>query len=545
MYFIESDMFSYRRFIYLWVTILLFGVIGTANTLEAQSKRGGKIVFGETNSVRRFNPYDLSALKADAIRLFSLIYEGLVRYDYYEEEFFPDLAESWEYNADSLSIVMHLRRDVTWHDGVPFTARDVAFTYRYIASPLTPPEIRGQYSAIAGVRAVDDYTIKATFSRAVLHPENYFKAWIIPSHRFKDDLLDADDGESLDIHPIGTGPYVFDRQTLEGHIHMYAFEDYWGEPANILEVTRNRVTDPQQIIIGATAADFYHLIRYLHPDDFSAVTASKKFEIKAYPSLSIHALAHNNAHPLLKNKLVRQAITLGTNRAGMLQQWYGGQGEVLAGPYNNQTSYAPPNLEPYEYNPDRASTLLETNGYVDRDEDGIRESPDGVLMSLSLLVVVEQVARETINQQLAASFASEMREIGIDVRVENMSGDEWRRRVFETSDYDIALIEWVFDPNYDISDLFSSQHVEGNNVVRYQSAEADYLIEQLTSLQDPEQRRQTAYRLQSVLREDCPYTFLFSIDKHAAIHRRIFFPEISPYYFFSYFPEWYIPADYR
>ena len=82
--------------------------------------------------------------------------------------------------------------------------------------------------------------------------------------------------------------------------------------------------------------------------------------------------------------------------------------------------------------------------------------------------------------------------------------------------------------------MFSSRAVDGNNIVRYRNGEVDGLIEQMAILKDAEQRRQTAMRLQEILREESPYTFLFSVDKHAAIHRRINSPNISPFYFFSY-----------
>ena len=519
--------------------------LGAANTALAQDKRGGDIIFGETSSIRRFNPYHLNALKGEAVRLFSLVYEGLVRYDYYEEEFYSKLAESWEYDEASKTITFTLRRNVKWHDGRPFTAKDVAFTYRFIASARTPAVIRTQFSSVRNVTAVDDFTVTAQLTKSVSNPLHFFKAWIIPAHRFKDDLLDADDGEPLSIRPVGTGPYSFMTQTLEGHIRLRAFEDYWGELANILDITRNRVTDPQSIITGAVAVDAYQLIRNLHPNDFGQVSATNRFITHTYPSLSIHAVAHNNDHHLLRDKAIRQAITIAVNRQGLLDQWYGGKGAVISGPYNHQIPYSPSDVRPFEFNPGLAETLLESNNYIDRDNDGIRESANGDPLSFNMLVTVEQVARETINQQMAASIASELKQIGIEVNTTQLSSEEWRRRVFELSDYEMALVEWAFDPIYDISDMFSSRYVEGNNIVRYRNADVDMLIDQLGNVQDAEQRRQTAYELQRILREDCPYTFLFSVDKHAAIHRRVHSARISPFYFYSYFPSWYIPADLR
>jgi ABC-type transport system substrate-binding protein len=106
-------------------------------------------------------------------------------------------------------------------------------------------------------------------------------------------------------------------------------------------------------------------------------------------------------------------------------------------------------------------------------------------------------------------------------------------------------VQWTFDPIYDVTDLFESIAIGGNNIVRISNPEGDALISKFRQAEDPEERIALMREMQRLIADAAPYTFVLSEDKHAALHRSLAGYRIDPYYFFSYFTQWYFPEDFR
>ncbi len=136
-----------------------------------------------------------------------LVFNGLVKYDR-DIELVSDLAESWEILDDGLTIVFHLRRDVSWHDGVPFTAEDVEFTYQQLIDPEVPTPYGGDFKKIALLEVIDDYTVKVRYREPFAPGLASWGMSIMPKHLLKSaDLMTT----SFARNPVGTGPYKFKR----------------------------------------------------------------------------------------------------------------------------------------------------------------------------------------------------------------------------------------------------------------------------------------------------------------------------------------------
>ena len=126
-----------------------------------------------------------------------------------------------------------------------------------------------------------------------------------------------------------------------------------------------------------------------------------------------------------------------------------------------------------------------------------------------------------------------------------MAGLDGRR--FGEQDFDIVIAAWVFDDSADISSLFHSSEIGpwGNNFISYSSPQIDSLIVESKNTLDREKRRVINQRLHKILAEECPYTFLWSLNNYAAVHKKLRKVEIHPFKFFSYVDEWYIPTAER
>ncbi len=509
---------------------------------QAQSNDApwGDLQYAEAESVKGLNPYRLETARGATDRLFSLIYEGLLRYDYDEERYFPKLAES--YTVEGLqSVTFKLRENVRWHDGMPFTAIDVQFSYDYIKQ-LAPEQVRKQVVNLT-VEVVDIFTIRATSSEPVGDILQFFDLWILPEHRFEN-FAPKPGMKPLAEEPIGTGPYQFRRQTIEGHVSLDVNRNYWGAQGRIETVKMRRVTDPSQMTMMALGGG-HNLMIQVPPHQIPQLKASKIFNIEPYPSFSIYAFAYQCRHPLLQDPRLRQALTYATDRQQMLDQWFNGMGHLIASPFNNASPYFDPSVRPLPYDPEQARALLDQAGYQDRNGDGLREAPDGQPLRFNLVNYVERAAAATTNQNLAASYQSDLARVGVEVNLIDLPLETYRKRLFLDNDFDIALVQWTFDPIYDVTDLFETKSIGGNNIVRYNNPKLDALIRQFHRTDDPEFRLDLMRVLQAILAEDTPYTFVLSIDKNAAIHRSLAGYRIDPYYFFSYFSQWYFPVDFR
>lgn len=529
-----------------WLTgLLVVGLawaITSAAYAQTNGNHGGELLYGEAETVSRFDPYRLATARGASDRLFSLIYEGLVRYDYDAEEYEYVLASAHEVGDDGRTVIFTLRPNIRWHDGEPLTAEDVVFTYEYIKR-IAPEQIRRPYDAIRSVEMLDLLTVQATFVGEVAEPLVYFDTWILPEHRYEN-YLPRPGMDSIEDAPIGTGPYIFRGRTIEGHVTLDVNENYWQQRGNIETLVMNKVTDPRQtaLLVGS---GIYRLMVQVPPDQIVYLKETQKVRIEQYASFGVYAFAYNCTHPILQDKVVRQALTYATNRQQMLDQWFNGKGHLLASPFNLFSPYYDPSLKPYPFDAAHARKLLDDAGYTDRNGDGIREAPGGAPLRFDLVNFVEDVASNTVNQNMASSYQNDLRQIGVEVNLLNLTLDEYRDRLFRDNDFDIALVQWTFDPIYDVTDLFSASAIGGNNIVQFENREVDTIIDLFQRQPDPEIRIDLMKSLQRVLADQSPYTFVLSPDKNAAFHRSLANTRIDPYYFFPYFAQWYIQADYQ
>ena len=135
-------------------------------------------------------------------------------------ELVPLLAKDWEFSEDGLSLTFYLQEGVKWHDGEPFTAKDVKYTYEWVLDPANGAPNRGQYTAISEIEIVDDHTLVFHLSQPFSFLlNNLARMSIVPAHH----------GDRADFrqNPVGTGPYKFVSWTRDDRMVLEANKDYW------------------------------------------------------------------------------------------------------------------------------------------------------------------------------------------------------------------------------------------------------------------------------------------------------------------------------
>lgn len=170
-----------------------------------------------------------------------LIFSGLLKYDGTGQPI-EDLAESYSYDRTEMTYTFLLRSGVTWHDGTPFTAADVVFTYRLLMEDSTlAGSLRDNYQDIASVSAADDHTVVFTMKAYNANMPGYFTIGILPAH-----LLEGEDltTSSFNQNPIGTGRYAFsDWDRTQGTITLVCNEQYYGTVPSIKQILYKTVSE--------------------------------------------------------------------------------------------------------------------------------------------------------------------------------------------------------------------------------------------------------------------------------------------------------------
>ena len=241
-----------------------------------------------------------------------LVFNGLVKYNS-KIELVGDLAEKWEVSKDGLTFYFHLRKGVRWHDGKPFTAEDVLYTYERLVDPEVKTPYSSNYDKVKKVEAPDPWTVRVAYKEPFVPALESWGMGILPKHVFGGAKGRAFNEHPANKRPIGTGPYKFGEWKVDEKIVLHANPDYFdGKP---------RIAKYVFKIIPDNAVEFLELrnrsidTMILTPDQYFAYPelfeGYRKYRL---PRAVYTYFAFNLNHPLFKNKKVRLAIAHGINK---------------------------------------------------------------------------------------------------------------------------------------------------------------------------------------------------------------------------------------
>ncbi|NLI82349.1 MAG: peptide-binding protein [Deltaproteobacteria bacterium] len=480
------------------------------------------------------NPITATDAYASAIN--GHVYESLLRRDEKTLELEPLLAESWDVSEDHLTYTFHLRKDVRWHDGRPFSARDIAFSFERIRDPkVDAAHQRNYYQDIDKLEVLDDHTVRFHYKMP------YFRALevcgsidIVPAHQFVA-------GEDFNSHPIGrsptgTGPYRFLRWETGKEIVLVRNEDYWGGKPHLHRIVYKIITDRTVAlqVLKQRGLDFLSLL----PIQWMRQTQGKRFEesfikVKYYqPSYSY--IGWNNRRPLFADKRVRRAMTMLLDRELFVKKVLFGLGTVVSGTfYINSPEYNRAVL-PYPYDPSAALSLLKSAGWEDRDGDGILDR-DGRPFVFEFIIS----SGSKIGEQLATILQENLKQAGIRMEIHKLEWAVFLQRI-DGRNFDACTMGWSLGWESDPYQLWHSSMAEkGSNFVGFRNEEADRIIEEARREFDAQMRRKLYHRFHEILHDEQPYTFLFTAEALQAVSRR--FHNVNVYPMGLYPREWWVP----
>jgi len=338
------------------------------------------------------NPYAHSA--SPTYGIWQHFFDPLVEVDYASKEFYGVLAESWEFQGQKW--VFRLKKGVRFHDGSPFTSKDVIHSITRMRDDKRSLQ-RENFREVTEMRAPDDHTVIITTEKpmAVLLDRLH--------NRFMLSKAAADKyGDQVDARATGTGPYKFVSFQRDGNMVMTRNDDYWGPKPDIKEVVYKKVGEEAARIAGLLAGQG-DVINNVSVEEIPRLDQHPRVRVEKVAGLRMYFLAMNAAMKPFDNKLFRQAVSYSIDPQAIIKYIYDGNGYLMDGPVASNVIGANPNLKRYPFEPKKAKELLAKAGYPNGVEVKLYFSPDRYPKAKEICqVIADQLSQSGIKAELVS-----------------------------------------------------------------------------------------------------------------------------------------------
>ncbi|MDD2725577.1 MAG: ABC transporter substrate-binding protein [Methylovulum sp.] len=443
------------------------------------------------------------------------------------------IAKSWKISDDGLVISFQMRDDVRFSDGEPLTAEDVVFTFGFIMTEaIQAPRDRAYLEKIKDVKANGNYEVVFAFK------EPYFEALslaggmsILPQHFYSSYLKEPQKFNESKGLLLGSGPYkLIDPKNWtpdKGNVELVRNERYWGDvqPSfnrilwKIIQNDSARLTTFRNGDVDSYSArpvEYQELKK-----DTQIIGKSQNFEYMP-PVVGYSYIGWNEERggkpTRFADKRVRQAMTYLTDVSRVIKDIFLDYAEPALSPFSNTSKQHDNMLKPYQFDLDKAKSLLKQAGYEDRNSDGVLEDKAGQAFEFKLtylesnedtkrmvLLLKDLYARAGV---LLIPFPQEW-----PVMLENI----------DKKDFDAITLGWTSGIETDLYQMFHSIQAasKGDNFVGYKNPVLDKLIDEARRTVDEGKRMPLWQQAERIIYEDQPYTFLMRRKSLLFVDKRI------------------------
>lgn len=493
-----------------WPLLALAAAIACGGAGEQAARGGGTLRIPLINDPI-LNP--IVAPDIGSVLVNKVLFPGLVRPDEQLRPV-PDLATSWTSADDGRTWTFQLRPGVTWHDGVPFTAEDVKFTFDQVLDLSSGSRLRSDFAAVEGVDVVDSLTVRfrLTAPFAPLLTLLGYNAGILPKHVLQGTRL-ADAVAFNRANPVGTGPFRVEKVTPGASVELRRYEGYHGPPPAIARIVFRIVPDINVQVAQLRAGEL-DLIT-IEPANIGSVRNAPDVHLVQVPVVQHWYVGFNAASPMFRSPLVRRALVHAVNREAIVSGVLKGYGDAPRGTIPVAlTEFFDSTLAPIAYAPDSARTLLARAGWV-RGADGKLRNAQGDPFTFELLVDKGNPTRE----QSALAVQQDLERVGITATLHTMEFAALVRDRVLPGNYEANLIWWTTPPDPDQFAFYATG--QDNNHVRWSNRRADSLLALGRATLDPVHRREIYRAFQRLEMEDPPVLVLFYPREIQAVSTRL------------------------
>jgi len=459
----------------------------------------------------RLNP--ILATDSSSSEIASFLFNGLVKYDKDSSTIIGDLAKEFYYK-DNKTLIFKLRKNVSWHDGEKFTAKDVVFTYKVLISPTISSPYSASFRFVKSVEALDDFTIKVKYKKPYFKALETWMMGILPEHILKDEnnLMNS----SFNINPIGTGAYKLYQLEHSKNIILTAFDDYFEGRAKIDTISFHVIADPMTrfLMLKSSALDVGNMEsmqyeRQLNEGFF------KKFNIYENISRSYTYLGFNLRLDKFKNPKIREALSLAIDRQEMVNILFFNHAKVCTGPFLPGTKAFNEDVKAPTKNIEKAKQLLSEAGYSD-------ENPFTFEIVTSNSSSIRPYAAQILQYQL--------KKAGVVVKLRVMEWQAFLNMVVFPHKFESVLLGWGLSPTPDPYMFWHSDNDKkgGFNLVGYHNKRINRMIEESQSIIDREKLSKIWKKMFKIITDENPYLFLYIPNSITAINKEIKNVESTP-----------------
>jgi peptide/nickel transport system substrate-binding protein len=471
---------------------------------------------GWTQDVDNLSPF--IGLQGTDYMLWHLNYDFLVGFDAETLDPKPELATAWEVSADGLTWTFTIRSDATWQDGVPVTAKDVAFTFNYIIEN----DLLNLAVYTAGITeavAVDDTTVQIT-TKAPKANMLRMVVPILPEHIWS--TIDGEDAATSYGNPppiVGSGPFQIVEWQKGRYVKLVANPTYWGGKPKVDELYFELYTNPDTMTQDLKLGTIDGAID-VPPAQFAQIGTTEGLYANNATSwrfveigMNCYESPDSMGNPALLDEKLRQAINWAVDREKVVSVAAGGYatvGSTLIPPYSPY-HWQPGADQLFTYDPAMAGQLLDEAGYKDVDGDGYREATDGTPLSLRFYATSDSPE----NQTAAKLIVGWLKDVGVKLKLQvmdtgalldaqyNYKGDTY------APDYDLFIWYWTqdVDPQFQLS-IYTPQQIEGWNDCLWTDPEYTKLNEEQSTTIGFDGRKPIIDQMQQLFYEAAPYAIL-------------------------------------
>ena len=462
-----------------WVVIALTGC-STGDRADLGDESTGNLIAAIAGEPDQLDPQKTSAYFS--FEVLENVFDTLVEPDE-NLEMRPALAQSWDVSPDQLTWTFHLRKGVTFHDGSPFTADDVVYSYRRIIDQQLANV--DKFSAVSGVTAADPATVRITVKQPtpnLLTNLGGFKGMAIVQRK------NVESGQ-IATHPVGTGPFAFQDQKSGDSITLKANPAYWAGAPRVSGVTFRFISEPSTALSALQAGEV-DWTDSIPPQRVAQLKDDDSLTLAVTPSNDYWYFALNEARRPWNDVRVRQAIAYAIDRAAVVQATSYGTAVAnqLAIP-NGNPWYTP--YDTYRHDIDKAKSLLSEAGAAPQ--------------SLDMLVTSEYPETVTAAQIIADNLAP----LGITVNIRTVDFATWLDEQ-NNGNFDMLMMGWL--GNIDPDDFYYAQHhTDGtSNAQKFSNPEVDRLLDAGRVETNRNARADDYAKAATIIADEVSYIYLYN-----------------------------------
>jgi len=474
--------------------------------------RGGVLTEGIVGIPRFINPA-LAITRADQDTV-ALVYSGLMKIDV-DGTLVPDIAESVTLSEDGKNYTIVVRKDRTFHDGTPLTARDVVYTYTLVQDSDLKSPLRGNWSDVT-ITEVGEYELTVNLAEAYSPFIENFTLGIMPRHIWSNLPIEQLPFSQYNTEPIGSGPFSIEevQRDASGLISGYSLKP---EPnsqnnPNLSGIELRFFQNESQLKTALTNKEISATVYLSTAEIQNFINNDTRVLTEPLPRI-FGVFFNQNRSASLRDKAARQALNVAIDRDALVEEILNGYGVPITKPTLSSSSELESESTETEegiISPiDQARNILIDGGWEQNEAGFWEKEIDDTVETLSFTL---KTSNSDLFDKTATRLAATWRELGVEIQVEQYEQTGLVQSVIRSRDFQAVLFGLDTNRTEDLYPFWHSSQKDdpGLNISQYTNIAVDRLLEKTRNSKDSAERAQLQNEVSTAINAETPAIFLFA-----------------------------------